>query len=329
MAILVAGGAGYIGSHTVVALKEAGKEVVVVDTLEYGHEKAIFADRFYKASILDEVSLKKIFSENHIEAVMHFCAYIEVGESVSNPIKYYTNNVIGALTLLKAMVESDVKNIVFSSTAAVYGEPEKVPITEDMKKEPKNPYGQTKLDFEHALKWYADAYGINYAALRYFNACGAHKDGKIGEDHSPESHLIPLILQVPLGKRESIKIFGDDFPTRDGTCIRDYIHVSDLASAHVLAAEKLISEGGRYEYNLGNGVGFTVKEVIECAREITGHAIPAVVTPRRAGDPASLIASSEKALSELSWKPKYNDLKTIIESAWNWHKNNPNGFNDR
>lgn len=328
MAVLVAGGAGYIGSHTVAQLMEAGKEVVVVDSLECGHKGAILTDKFYNCHIEDEAAMNELFEKEDIEAVMHFCAYIEVGESVKNPSKYYNNNVIAGIKLLDMMIKHNVKNFVFSSTAAVYGEPERVPIDEELSKTPANPYGETKWAFENILKWYSQAYDFRYAALRYFNACGAHKDGKIGEDHNPESHLIPLILQVPLGKRENIKIFGEDYPTKDGSCVRDYIHVSDLADAHILALEHLLKGGSCRQYNLGNGVGFTVKEVIEAAREVTGHPIPAVKEERRAGDPAQLIAASAKIKGELGWNPKYTDLKDIIATAWNWHKNHPNGFNE-
>ncbi|MEK6797205.1 MAG: UDP-glucose 4-epimerase GalE [Spirochaetota bacterium] len=329
MAILVAGGAGYIGSHTVQELLDAGKDVVIIDSLEYGHKKAMLANKFYQGSIADAALLKRVFSENSIDAVMHFCAYIEVGESVTNPQKYYKNNIIGGLTLLEAMLAANVKKFVFSSTAAVFGQPETVPITENERTAPTNPYGETKLAFERILKWYGEAYGLNAVVLRYFNACGAHEKGHIGEDHTPESHLIPLILQVPLGKRPSIKIFGDDYPTKDGSCVRDYVHVSDLASAHVLAVNHLLSGGENRTYNLGNGVGFSVKEVIAIAREVTGHAIPAETVARRAGDPATLVAGSDKVKKEFGWKPRFHDLKTIIGSAWNWHKNNPKGYNDR
>lgn len=329
MAILVAGGAGYIGSHTVQELLDAGKDVVVIDSLEYGHKKAMLAKKFYQGSIADTTLLKRVFSENTIDAVMHFCAYIEVGESVTDPQKYYKNNIIGGLTLLEAMLAANVKKFVFSSTAAVFGQPETVPITESERTAPTNPYGETKLAFERILKWYGEAYGLTAVVLRYFNACGAHPNGHIGEDHSPESHLIPLILQVPLGKRASIKIFGDDYPTKDGSCVRDYVHVSDLASAHVLAVDHLLKGGENRTYNLGNGVGFSVKEVIAIAREVTGHAIPAETVGRRAGDPATLVAASDKVKKELGWKPRFHDLKTIISSAWNWHRNNPKGYNDR
>ena len=245
---------------------------------------------------------------------------------MTEPLKYFNNNVSGTISLLEAMRDHNVKYIVFSSTAATYGEPENIPILETDKNLPTNAYGESKLLVEKILKWCDTAYGIKYTALRYFNAAGAHVNGKIGEDHSPETHLIPLILQVALGKRDKIMMFGDDYDTKDGTCVRDYIHVSDLASAHSLALERLMNGGESRIYNLGNGTGFTVKEVVEVARKVTGHPIPAEVDPRRAGDPAILIASSDKAIEELNWKPKFNSLETIIETAWNWHKNHPNGY---
>jgi UDP-glucose 4-epimerase len=262
------------------------------------------------------------------KGVIHFAADSLVGESVSNPIKYYNNNVVGTLSLIKKMKEYEVKKIVFSSTAATYGEPERIPILETDATIPTNPYGETKLAIEKLLKWSDNAYGIQYVSLRYFNAAGAHLTQNIGEDHNPETHLIPIILSVPLGKRDEVCIFGNDYNTPDGTCIRDYIHVSDLAQAHVLAIKKLRDNGGSDIYNLGNGKGFSVKEVIDVAQEVTGMSIKTTITQRREGDPAILIASSEKIRADLKWDPKYNDLKTIVESAWKWHKNNPNGYND-
>lgn len=326
MAILVAGGAGYIGSHTVAELLEGNEEVVVADNLEKGHQEAVLGGKFYRGDLRDDAFLDRVFQENGIEAVIHFAAYSLVGESVGEPLKYYHNNVYATMNLLKKMKEHDVKKIVFSSTAATYGEPENIPILERDKTEPTNPYGETKLTVEKMLKWADNAHGIKYASLRYFNAAGAHISGKIGEDHSPESHLIPIILQAALGQREAISIFGDDYDTPDGTCIRDYIHVTDLAQAHILALQKLRDGGESDIYNLGNGKGFSVKEVVELAREVTGVNIKAVMADRRPGDPAILIASSEKIQRELQWKPQYNDLKTIIETAWRWHKNHPGGF---
>lgn len=326
MAILVCGGAGYIGSHAVYALLKRNEEVVVVDNLATGHSESVLGGKLYIGDLRDEDFLDKVFSENNIEAVMHFAASSLVGESVENPFKYYENNVCGTLSLLKAMKKHGVKKIVFSSTAAVYGEPERIPIEEGDRTEPTNPYGETKRAIEKMLKWADTAYGIKYIALRYFNVAGALETGEIGEDHSPETHLIPIILQVALGKRDKVMIYGDDYPTKDGTPIRDYIHVMDLVDAHILALEKLRKENKSEVYNLGNGEGFTVKEVIEVARKVTGHPIPAEVTGRRPGDPAVLVASSEKAMKDLGWRPKYASLEEIIKSAWMWHKNHPNGF---
>jgi UDP-glucose 4-epimerase len=327
MAVLVCGGAGYIGSHTVSELLDRNEEVIVVDNLQKGHKPAVLEGvTLYTGDLRDESFLKNVFQENEIEAVIHFAADSLVGESVELPLQYYENNVYGTMCLLKVMTEFDVKKIVFSSTAATYGEAENIPIVETDPTVPTNPYGETKLAVEKMLKWSKQAYGLNYVVLRYFNVAGAHMEGKLGEDHQPETHLIPIILQVALGKREKIMIFGDDYNTADGTCIRDYIHVTDLADAHILAIEKLRKENESETYNLGNGNGFSVKEVIETAREVTGHPIPAEIAPRRAGDPAILIASSEKAINELGWNPKYADLHTIINSAWNWFQKNPNGY---
>ncbi len=328
MAVLVTGGAGYIGSHTLLEFLEESDEVVVVDSFEKGHKKAVLGGIVYSGNLCDEEFLDLVFKENKIDAVVHFAAYSLVGESMADPLKYYNNNVVGTIKLLMKMKNYGVKNIVFSSTAAVYGEPENIPIMESDSTIPKNPYGETKLTIEKALKWADEAYGIKYVSLRYFNAAGAHPSGKIGEDHNPETHLIPLILQVALGKKESISIFGNDYPTPDGTCIRDYIHVSDLANAHVLALRYLLSGGKSAVYNLGNGEGFSVKEVINAAREVTGCDIKEVIGKRRLGDPAILVASSEKIKNELNWKPQYNELSTIIKTAWNWHKSHPNGYND-
>ena len=327
MTILVLGGAGYIGSHTVKELCDAGENVVVADCLATGHKEAVNKKaRFYKGDIRDGAFLDEIFTKEKIDVVMHFCAFSLVGESVVDPIKYYDNNMGGAIMLLKKMHEHGLNKIVFSSTAAVYGEPERVPIIENDKTEPTNPYGETKLSMEKMFKWASKAYGINFVSLRYFNASGADQTGFIGEDHNPETHLIPLILQVPLGKRKFISIFGTDYPTPDGTCIRDYIHVTDLAQAHILAAKYLMAGNKSDIFNLGNGVGFSVKEVIETARKVTGHPIPAKEEGRRAGDPAQLIASSAKAREILGWKPEHDSLEEIIASAWKWHKNNPMGY---
>ena len=327
MTILVLGGAGYIGSHTVRALCNEGADVVVADSLITGYLGAVDKRaRFYKGDISDSTFLDDLFEKEKIDAVIHFAAFSLVGESVGNPLKYYTNNLCGTKVLLESMVKNGVDKIVFSSTAATYGEPERVPIMEDDRTEPTNPYGETKLAMEKMFKWTAKAHNMRYVSLRYFNACGADASGEIGEAHNPESHLIPLILQVPNGKREKISIYGTDYPTADGTCIRDYIHVTDLAEAHILAVKYLLNGGESNIFNLGNGVGFSVREVIETARKVTGHPIPAEETPRRAGDPAQLIASSKKAKEVLGWNPCHDSLEEIIASAWNWHKNHPDGY---
>ncbi|WP_455717229.1 UDP-glucose 4-epimerase GalE [Anaerosporobacter sp.] len=327
MTILVLGGAGYIGSHTVYELIDKGEDVVIIDNLETGHIEAVHEKaRFYKGDIRDRAFLDSVFAKEKIDAVIHFAANSLVGESMENPLKYYDNNLCGTKVLLEAMVAHGIDKIVFSSTAATYGEPERVPILETDKTEPTNTYGETKLSMEKMFKWTSLAHNLRYVSLRYFNACGAHESGTIGEAHNPESHLIPLILQVPNGQREAISIFGEDYDTKDGTCVRDYIHVTDLAQAHILAV-KYLAEGGESNiFNLGNGVGFTVKEVIDTARKVTGHEIKAVVSPRRAGDPAQLIASSDKARTVLGWKPEHADLEEIIASAWKWHSTHPNGF---
>ena len=329
MAILVLGGAGYIGSHTVYELIDAGREVVVADNLQTGFRAAVHPKaKFYQLDIRDRAALDTLFQAENIEGVIHFAASSQVGESMSDPLKYYDNNLHGTMVLLQSMVSHGVNKIVFSSTAATYGEPERVPILETDRTDPTNCYGETKLSMEHMMRWVSQAHGLKYVALRYFNACGAHPSGAIGEAHNPETHLIPLILQVPNGQREKISIFGDDYPTKDGTCIRDYIHVTDLAQAHILALDYLLNGGDNNVFNLGNGVGFTVKEVIDVARAVTGHPIPAQVSPRRAGDPAQLIASSEKAINVLGWKPQYNDLNTIIATAWKWHSAHPRGYEE-
>lgn len=327
MKVLVLGGAGYIGSHTVKALCEENIDVVVADNLVTGHIEAVDSRaKFYKGDIRDINFLDDLFSKEKIDAVIHFAAYSLVGESVTDPLKYYDNNLCGTKVLLESMVKNNVDKIVFSSTAATYGEPENIPILESDRTEPTNPYGETKLSMEKMFKWTANAHGLRFVSLRYFNACGADESGKIGEAHNPETHLIPIILQVPNGQREFVSIFGNDYPTKDGTCIRDYIHVTDLAQAHILAVKYLMNGGNSDIFNLGNGVGFSVREVIETARKVTGHPIPVKDVERRAGDPAQLIASSEKAKKVLSWKPEHDSLEEIIASAWNWHKNHPNGY---
>lgn len=327
MSILVLGGAGYIGSHTVYELIEKGKEVVVADNLETGFMQAVHPKaKFYQGDIRDKAFLDDLFSKEKIDGVIHFAANSQVGESMTNPLKYYDNNLHGTMVLLKSMVEHDVDKIVFSSTAATYGEPERIPILENDKTEPTNTYGETKLSMEKMMKWTGKAHNLRYVALRYFNACGAHKSGKIGEAHNPETHLIPLILQVPLNQRKYISVFGNDYDTKDGTCVRDYIHVTDLAQAHILALEYLSNGNESNVFNLGNGVGFTVNEIIETARNVTGHSIPAKMESRRAGDPSQLIASSEKVKTVLGWKPEFTDINSIIETAWNWHRNHPDGY---
>lgn len=327
MAILVLGGAGYIGSHTVYELVDYGEEVVIVDNLETGHVEAVHPKaKFYQGDIRNRAFVDRVFEENKIDAVIHFAANSLVGESMTNPLKYYDNNLCGTKVLLDSMVAHRIDKIVFSSTAATYGEPENIPILETDKTCPTNCYGETKLSMEKMFKWTGRAHGLRYVSLRYFNACGAHESGKIGEAHAPETHLIPLILQVPNGRREAITIYGDDYPTPDGTCIRDYIHVTDLAMAHIQAVQYLRAGNPSNIFNLGNGVGFSVKEVIEAARAVTGHPIPAVIEGRRAGDPARLIASSEKAREVLGWNPQHDDLSKIIASAWKWHQGHPDGF---
>ena len=329
MAILVLGGAGYIGSHTVYELIDTGRDVVVADNLQTGFRAAVHPKaRFYELDIRDRKALDDLFQKEKIEGVIHFAASSQVGESMSDPLKYYDNNLYGTMVLLGAMVAHGVDKIVFSSTAATYGEPESVPILETDKTIPTNCYGQTKLSMEQMMGWVSKAHGLRYVALRYFNACGAHPSGEIGEAHDPETHLIPLILQVPNGKRAAVSVYGEDYPTKDGTCVRDYIHVCDLAQAHIQALDYLLKGGENNVFNLGNGVGFTVKEVIDVARAVTGHPIPTQAVPRRAGDPAQLVASSAKAKSVLGWNPQYADLGTIVSSAWAWHKSHPNGFEE-
>ncbi len=325
--VLVAGGAGYIGSHTVDALAQSGHDVAVLDNLETGHREAIHpAARFYKGDLRDEAFVDNVLGKERPDIVIHFAANSLVGESMANPLKYYDNNLNGTRVLLAGMIRYGVKQIVFSSTAATYGEPVRVPILEDDPTVPTNTYGETKLAMERMFYWAGKAHGLRYISLRYFNACGAHESGRIGEAHSPESHLIPIILKAALGQRERIDIFGDDYPTKDGTCVRDYIHVSDLAQAHILAMEYLLKGGGSDIFNLGNGVGFTVKEVIGAAERVVGKPIPQSVVPRRAGDPAQLVASSEKARSLLGWKPQLPGIEEIVASAWKWHSAHPNGY---
>lgn len=323
--VLVVGGAGYVGSHATRILCEAGHEVWVYDNLCYGHRQAVPEGRLIEGDLSDTERLSELMNEKQIDAVMHFAAFAYVGESVLDPAKYYRNNIAGSIGLLDAMRSADVKRIVFSSTTATYGIPDTIPITEDAKQQPINPYGFTKLVVEQALADYAHAYGLGYAALRYFNAAGASADGSLGEDHDPETHLIPLLLQVALGQRDQITIFGDDYPTPDGTCIRDYVHVDDLGTAHAKALEKL-EPGKGLCLNLGTGKGASVREVIHACRAASGHAIPAVVGPRRPGDPPELVADSSRAKGLLGWKPQFDSIESIVETAWRWHKNHPEGY---
>jgi UDP-glucose 4-epimerase len=318
--VLVVGGAGYIGAHMVKALAAAGYRVIILDDLSTGHKEFAAGGRFVRGTLADQTVLDPLFSKNAIDAVMHFAAFSLVGESVQNPIAYYRNNLAGTISLLEAMIRFDVKRFIFSSTAAVYGEPRFVPITEDHPCTPANPYGATKLAVERLLKDCDLAYGLKYMSLRYFNAAGADPDGLIGERHQPESHLIPLVLKTALGEFPHIKIFGTRYPTPDGTCLRDYIHVNDLARAHLLALESLLGGGASAVYNLGNSKGYSVREVIALSRNITGCPIPTVETDNRPGDPAVLVAASEKIRRELGWQPEYEDLERIIQSAWKWHR---------
>ena len=324
MKILVTGGAGYIGSVVVAELVRAGHRVTVYDNLTHGYRAAVpAAVEFVAGEVADSARLGEVFRARGFEAVMHFAALIEAGESMKAPERFFRNNTAATLTLLETMLAQGVQRLVFSSTAALYGEPEHIPIGETDRLLPTNAYGESKLLVEQMLAWFHRIHGLRYASLRYFNAAGATET--LGEAHRPESHLIPLILQVAQGRREAIAIFGTDYPTADGTCIRDYIHVVDLAAAHVLALEAL---GDRTQliYNLGNGRGFSVRQVVEAARRVTGHPIPAIEGPRRPGDPAVLVASSEKIQRELQWQPRYADLETIVASAWQWHQRHPEGY---
>jgi UDP-glucose-4-epimerase GalE len=325
MRILVVGGAGYIGSHTVRHLARSGHEVWVYDNLVHGHRAAVPEGRLIEGDLGDVAKLESALRGGAIDAVMHFAAFTSVPESVSDPARYYRNNVVGALNLLDAMRAAGVGKIVFSSTAAVYGVPDEVPIPESAPTRPINPYGFTKLAIERALADYASAYGLGAATLRYFNACGAAADGTIGEDHRPETHLIPLILQVALGQRPTIAIAGTDYPTPDGTCIRDYIHVDDLADAHLRVLER-IEPGRSLTYNVGTGSGVSVREVVDAVRRVTGHPIPVIEGPRRAGDPPSLVASADAARRDLGWSPRYTEITPIVASAWAWHSAHPRGY---
>ena len=326
MAILVTGGLGYVGCHSVKQLVERGEQVICLDNLVYGHREAACGSEVVIGDIGDQALLRDIFSKNKVDAVMHFAAFADVGESVADPQKYYVNNISKSVAMLEVMLEFDVKMMIFSSSAATFGEPEIVPIPEDHPKNPTNPYGRSKLMLEEILKEYEHAYGVRSIWLRYFNASGADPSGLIGEDHKPEHHLIPLVIQVALGQREKISVFGADWPTPDGTCVRDYVHVSDLAQAHLLGLDALRDGKETTAYNMGNGNGYSVMEVIKMVEKVTGKPINAVPADRRPGDPAVLVASSKKIIEELGWKPNYPDLETIVRTAWDWHREHPNGY---
>ncbi|MDW2884714.1 UDP-glucose 4-epimerase GalE [Exiguobacterium artemiae] len=327
MAVLVVGGAGYIGSHAVYQLVDARQDVVVIDHLKSGHREAVHPKaRFYEGDIRDRAFLDTVFETETIDQVVHFAAFSLVGESMEHPLAYFDNNVYGTQVLLEAMMAHDVKQIVFSSTAATYGEQEQMPILETATTNPTNAYGETKLMMEKMMRWCETAYGLNYVALRYFNVAGARATGEIGEDHTPETHLVPLVLEVANGQRPVISIYGDDYATEDGTCIRDYIHVEDLIDAHLLALEYLKQGNTSDVFNLGSSRGFSVREIIEAARRVTGHEIPEQVVARRAGDPSTLIAGSDKAKTLLGWTPRRTEIDTIIQDAWRWHEQRPQGY---
>ncbi|MBO0474220.1 UDP-glucose 4-epimerase GalE [Enterococcus sp. DIV0840] len=327
MSILVLGGAGYIGSHAVDQLINKGYEVVVVDNLQTGHKQSVHEKAtFYLGNIRDKGFMQDVFKKESIDGVIHFAASSLVGESVEKPLVYFNNNVHGTQIVLEVMEEFGVKHIVFSSTAATYGEPKEMPIVETMPTNPENPYGESKLMMEKMMKWCDKAYGIRYVALRYFNVAGAKSDASIGEDHDPETHLIPIILQTALGQREHLGIYGDDYDTPDGTCIRDYVYIEDLIAAHIAALDYLQKRNESNIFNLGSNTGYSVKEMLEAAREVTGREIPAKVLPRRLGDPSKLVASSEKAKTILGWQPQVTDINQIIKTAWDWHLSHPKGY---
>ncbi|MCH2035786.1 MAG: UDP-glucose 4-epimerase GalE [Puniceicoccaceae bacterium] len=329
MKVLVVGGAGYIGSHCVRQLRDAGHNPVVLDNLVFGHRQAVASDiPFYDFDLGDYDRVAQILKHEKIEIVMHFAAFAYVGESVTDPRKYYKNNLVATLRLLEAMLDNGVKKFVFSSTCATYGEPDTLPMLESLPQAPINPYGQTKLDVENCLKAFSQAYGLSFAAFRYFNAAGAAQDGSIGEDHNPETHLIPLVFDAATGRRENIKIFGTDYSTPDGTCLRDYVHVDDLSRAHIAVFDKLKQPSLGLFYNLGTGRPYSVREIINAVQEVTGLNVPFVEVDRRAGDPPALFADSTKAQKELGWQIQYTNIQSIIASAWKWHKSNPNGFSD-
>ena len=331
MSVLVLGGAGYIGSHMVDRLIEKGHDVVFVDNLVTGHRAAVHPDaKFYEGDLADQPFMREVFKENpQVDAVIHFAAFSLVGESMTEPLKYFDNNTAGMIKLLEVMNEFGIKKIVFSSTAATYGIPEKMPIHEDDPQNPINPYGESKLMMEKIMRWADQAYGIKFVALRYFNVAGAKPDGTIGEDHHPETHLMPIVLEVAMGKRDKLMIFGDDYDTQDGTNVRDYVHPFDLADAHILAVEYLRAGNDSNAFNLGSSTGFSNLEILKAAREVTGKEIPAEIGPRRGGDPDKLIAASDKAREVLGWQPQFDDIHKIIQTAWNWHTSHPNGYNDR
>ncbi|WP_042357202.1 UDP-glucose 4-epimerase GalE [Bacillus rubiinfantis] len=327
MSILVLGGAGYIGSHAVYQLIDQGYEVVVIDNLQTGHRDAVHPQaRFYQGDIRDRSFMNSVFAKENIEGILHFAANSLVGESMTEPLKYFDNNVYGTQIVLETMKKFEVKHIVFSSTAAVYGEQKVVPITEEAAAIPTNTYGETKLTMEKMMMWCEKAFAVKYVSLRYFNVAGARGNGEIGEDHHPETHLIPVVLQAALGKRPAITVFGEDYDTPDGTCVRDYIHVEDLIAAHILALRYLQNGGESNVFNLGSSQGFSVKEIIETAKQVTGLNIPVVIGERRAGDPSTLIASSEKAKQILGWNPTRTSIEQIIRDAWNWHQHHPDGY---
>ncbi|SKA05073.1 UDP-glucose 4-epimerase [Pilibacter termitis] len=330
MTVLVLGGAGYIGSHAVDKLIEGGYDVAVIDNLVTGHRQSLHAAaRFYEGDIRDKAFMRKVFTEEkNLEGVMHFAAASLVGESMEVPLKYFNNNVYGAQVTLEVMQEFNVKHIVFSSTAATFGVPKEIPIVETTPQEPINPYGESKLMMEKMMEWQSKASDLSYVALRYFNVAGAKSDGSIGEAHTHETHLIPIILSVALGQREKLTVYGDDYNTKDGTNIRDYVQVEDLIDAHILALEYLKNGGESTAFNLGSAEGYSNLEILEAARRVTGHAIPTEIGPRRAGDPDVLIASSEKAKNVLGWQPSYTTMEEIIQTAWTWHSKHPNGYND-
>ncbi len=326
MSILVIGGAGYIGSHTSHILRDRGYEVVIFDSLELGHSQAVEGFPLVRADYADKTALDKTIKDYNVDAVMHFGAYASVGDSVVHPDRYYENNIGGGMQILRAMLDNDVKHMIFSSSAATYGEPTIIPIPEDHPQKTTNPYGETKLMYERILKDYDHAFGLKSVSLRYFNAAGADPDGRFGEDHTPEQHIIPLVIDAALGRRADVKIFGTDWDTRDGTCLRDFVHIVDLADAHIRALEYLRNGGATTAYNLGNSYGTTVQEIVDATERVTGRKVNAVPAPRRPGDPGRLVASCDRIKAELGWNPQYPDIDTIILHAYKWREANPNGY---